>query len=152
MRWWKKNEDNCRAYNVLLSSCCRLLLKIDFSVSIFRELSSIFLPSFAVEGWFAFNVRLPLLQTLLWNSWARYATTFYKFVLLHIALSDAFFFSCSEPNSDASKLVKELNLVDSLHMLRMYRNQSKSSENGVNLQLQPVNKVFAITSIDVCGH
>jgi len=48
----------------------------------------------------------------------------------------------SEPNEEAVRLVRELKLQESLHMVRMYRNGDP----------KPLSRrVFGITSIDVCG-
>ena len=48
----------------------------------------------------------------------------------------------SELHEDAVRLVRELKLQESLHMIRMYRNGDPNSLS---------QRVFAITSIDVCG-
>jgi len=48
----------------------------------------------------------------------------------------------SEPNDEAVRLVREFKLQESLHMIRMYRNGDAKSLS---------QRVFAITSIDVCG-
>jgi len=48
----------------------------------------------------------------------------------------------SEPNDEAVRLVRELKLQPSLHMIRMYRNGDPKLLS---------HRVFAITSIDVCG-
>jgi len=48
----------------------------------------------------------------------------------------------SESNVEAVRLVRQLKLQENLHMIRMYR-------NGAPELLS--HRVFAITSIDVCG-
>jgi len=48
----------------------------------------------------------------------------------------------SESNVEAVRLVRELKLQESLHMIRMYR-------NGAPKLLG--HRVFGVTSIDVCG-
>jgi hypothetical protein len=47
-----------------------------------------------------------------------------------------------EPNDEAVRLVRRLDMTDTLHMLRMHQNGDPHELN---------QRVFAITSIDICG-
>jgi len=61
---------------------------------------------------------------------------------LTVELQECTFVAFSETHDEAVRLVRELKLQESFHMIRMYRNGNPSSLG---------RRVFAITSIDVCG-